>query len=408
MKSNYSLLLIATIILFAACNSGYKIPEYEDDETYEQQKSDTIFIVDTVFVGKENIDIENDNISEASLAESEYSPIELYVEPGESFGETLQRYTPQLDDVSNNQHLGGSKLIAEMSADVAGSSHSRSDEGGMIKILSLGRLKLKIPDDPNTISGLMRQGIISVDRCVIRSKHSSVGDFEVIMYISNKIGEVVVVKIPQGQMIEAQRENVQNIVVSASEQTEMRPFSSAFISVPARCASRKRSDPSGSEARITPYVLTAPKSAYGTKYSLWDYIEEPAAYRMVFYAWGRGAEINGHTSTFGHAFVAIPHIGVKGFGPTESFYGSQGKVLSENDDVRYAQDSCVVYISASQLNKVKRMYNKLYNNPKTYNLGIYDCTSFAMDMADAAGVYYGKRWHIQWPTDFIRQLNKYN
>ena len=61
----------------------------------------------------------------------------------------------------------------------------------------------------------------------------------------------------------------------------------------------------------------------------------------------------------------------------------------------------------------KKCYGKspvddLIDSPPNYYVGYYDCTSFVMDIADAAGVHYGNRLFIQTPMGFIQQMKQYN
>jgi hypothetical protein len=49
-----------------------------------------------------------------------------------------------------------------------------------------------------------------------------------------------------------------------------------------------------------------------------------------------------------------------------------------------------------------------HNNPPHYTIGRYDCTTFVMDIADAAGIYYGSRWSIQTPVGFMEGLKQKN
>lgn len=134
-------------------------------------------------------------------------------------------------------------------------------------------------------------------------------------------------------------------------------------------------------------------------------------YRMVFYAWGSGTKLGEmyKKSTTGHAFVYIPDIGYRGFSSKEGGYlGEEGEISDHQELVQFATDSCVVYITKEQLNSVKNKYRELESNVPKYTVTDYDCTSFTMDMADAAGIQYGIRKIIQWPTSFITGMKNHN
>ena len=60
------------------------------------------------------------------------------------------------------------------------------------------------------------------------------------------------------------------------------------------------------------------------------------------------------------------------------------------------------------MENVYQTIDDLMDSPPNYYIGYYDCTSFVMDIADAAGVYYGNRIFIQTPMGFIHQMKQYN
>lgn len=123
-------------------------------------------------------------------------------------------------------------------------------------------------------------------------------------------------------------------------------------------------------------------------------------HRMVFYMWDVGdPNPDGEKSRTGHAFVYIPEIGYVGYG---------GVVFDHSRHRASATDSCAVYISDQQLAAVKDKLREWQQFTPEYILADCDCTSFAMDIADAAGIEYGMRVLIQFPSAFIRQLKKYN
>ncbi|MBQ9473029.1 MAG: hypothetical protein IJU81_01305 [Bacteroidales bacterium] len=120
---------------------------------------------------------------------------------------------------------------------------------------------------------------------------------------------------------------------------------------------------------------------------------------LVFYAWGSGHQIAGHKSTFGHAFVDIPTIGPVGY---------SGKVTNHAEEVKYATYRCVVPVSDDQLQRAINKYWDWVNNTPEYELMNYDCTTFTLDIADAAGVKYGLRAVTWSPAGFLRALIEHN
>lgn len=123
-------------------------------------------------------------------------------------------------------------------------------------------------------------------------------------------------------------------------------------------------------------------------------------YRLVFYIWHAGdPNSHGRKSETGHAFAYVPQMGYIGYG---------GSVYDHIDDRPYATDSCVVFISGDQLANVHRKIREWQQFTPTYSIGTTDCTTFALDIADAAGVEYGERWLVHWPANLMYFLKQHN
>lgn len=122
-------------------------------------------------------------------------------------------------------------------------------------------------------------------------------------------------------------------------------------------------------------------------------------YIIVFYAWGSGQELPVGKSPFGHAFVDIPTIGPVGY---------SGQVTNHAEQVRYAMYRCAVPLTKEQLQSAIDKYWEWKRNPPQYDLMKTDCTTFALDIADAANIEYGSRVFIQSPAGFLRELIKHN
>lgn len=407
MKNTLRIVLWIFCFLLTACSGcnkkqPYSIPKY-DNPSYEQPVEKENVAEEPPF-GEDTADYEEYDIS----ASSEYLPTSIYVPQGASLQEAFYNVAPQMEYGWQKPYIGGAKLIAEMSADAAGIYRSRFRSDCNINILPLHLLKLRICDDPFSLYALVCTNTVSIDMCKIES-NGFFSDFTIMIQVTNQTGQDVVVNIPQGQMIEAENDNVQNVVVTEGKQVELQPYESRSFRVSASCAAHHRSSPSGSKGRMTPYVMTAPQNTYRSQQSIWDYIEEPATRRLVFYAWGRGPLENGHNSPTGHAFVYIPEIGYIGYGSAHrDWIDDEGVISNHRRQAQYAQDSCVVWVTNSQLNSVYDKVNQLLSNTPRYHIGNYDCTSFVMDIADAAGIYYGYRMPWRTPMGFIKELKKRN
>ena len=348
------------------------------------------------------------------IGDFDYSARTYHIPAGSSLQEVIYQNNPGLEQLERETGLGGSKLVGEMSADADGKNYSRPVMDDDVPIRRPPDLGLLLPEAPDDIVMMILRGYVSVSVGRIRTCGIFDPVFEVLITIYNKTDADQDVVVDQGQMIESGKEGVQNIVVKEKVSASVPGHGSTMVTVQCLCAARHRGDPSGSVGRLTPYRLNAPPSAYATQESVWDYIESIYSslptpkressssgkrHKLVFYAWGSGQQLEGHKSDFGHAFVDIPTIGPVGYG---------GRVTDHRDQVRYAKYRCEVWISDAQLERVISKYWEWKNDPPQYDLMRTDCTTFALDIADAAGVEYGSRMIVQSPAFFLKQLLKYN
>lgn len=309
--------------------------------------------------------------------------------------------------------VGGIKLCAEMSADRNGNYRSNTPENKPTTFYSyeqMGLILLDVPDCdgiPNILARVF-SGDITVDMGTIGNNPDAFWgegpSFQVPITITNNRPEDIDVDIPQGTMLEAENDNVQNIVVAKSVSTKLSPSETKTVTVKAMCAARKRGDPTRSKVKLTPFRLNAPSWSYQTKQQLWDWIESnhntTKEYTITFYSWGVGdPNGNGQPSQTGHAFVDIPGIGLVGY---------SGTVYDHSHLRQNATRSASVRVSQSDLENAQRKYYEWLNNPGEYEMARHDCTSFVMDIADAANIWYGFRWSIQFPATFVRAVNFYN
>lgn len=401
--------LVASMLFFCVgCEQKppYRIPHYTENE-------DEIATDDNN--NGSNTDLEREKEGDyrfVFLEGGDYEPENLFVPAGVTFEQALYQAQPQFYSNRGINGLGGAKLIAEMSADAACIPYSRDNgQDRIIRILSMNRLKIHMDTTPTHLFGRIWNKEVILRSCVINSTPSIFDEhFEVNIFLTNNTGIPLDVIIRQGTMIESETENVQNIVVTKQYNVSLPPLQTSSISVLAYCAARHRSSPSGKRGRITPYVLNAPGYVYNTQQSVWDYIEAPSRNKIAFYVWGRGDETgHGNHSLTGHAFVWIKNMGYWGFGSKNGeWFGDEGVVSDHTRLRQYATDSCIVYVTDQQLRQAQQKLNQLRNSTPDYNLQLYDCTSFAMDIADAAEVYYGIRSLVFTPVDFMERLKKYN
>lgn len=205
-----------------------------------------------------------------------------------SFQEALYMMDPSVKELEQKYDVGGTKLIAEMSADVGGIYCSRNPNTEVnINILSLDQLKLYVDYSKTSIyQQLINQQIVI--------NHSSVGFLNgpsfaeilenfintlltgklvVHLTIANITNKSVFCEIKQGQMLEAVNENVQNLVVAETCKFSIAAHRQTSVDVRVYCAARHRGDPSNSRVRFTPYFLNASSAVYESQSSVWSYIE---------------------------------------------------------------------------------------------------------------------------------------
>lgn len=344
-----------------------------------------------------------------------FEPKTIQVPRGVTYEEALMRIDPQWRSLRSQYGdcVGGAKLIMEMSADVAGDNRSRDNTGDRrMSLRPLNVLKMHPDTTPEFLYNVITGNGVAATSCTIDRTPSYLDDhFIVSISLKNNRNKSGGVVIPQGTMIEVEGDRVQNVVITERKVITLAPYESKIVSALAYCAAHHRESPVGHRGRITPYVLNAPSSTYNSQQKVWDYLEAPARNKITFYAWGAGAD-NGHgeRSSYGHAFVRIQGSGLWGFGPKESgkFWGGEGNIFDHTRQLQYATDSCSVYVTDIQLRQAQQKLNNLRASVPKYNLGMYDCTSFAMDIADAAEVYYGWRISVQTPEYFMQQLKKHN
>lgn len=316
---------------------------------------------------------------------SSYQAGSCYVEAGQSMQDVVLQNNPTLEQLENESGLGGSKLIGEMSADASGMNRSRPTTRREIPIGTPEDLKLRAPQDPdNIIIGILEDDL-SVNVEPIKScsllqglidifSGEAISPMRTVIHITNITTTEKRVVIEQGQMIEAEDENVQNIVVCKSVEVYIPAGSTTTVTTECMCAAHYREGPVGSRAKLTPFILNASPSVFANQQGVWDYIagirinpnphSSSLSYRganrsrnntrvrgshrrqggengadnrrvrgerrrgrnqsnyktneddnyVTFYIWKAGDPTpNGGTSDCGHAFVRIPTVGTWGF-----------------------------------------------------------------------------------------------
>lgn len=390
------ILLVGGLFILEGCakKKPFQIPRYE----IAQEMDEAI---------TEEVNGEYEEFESNPLYDQRYSPQTVYVAAGQDFRDALYASQPEIRSHEELNNVGGAKLIAEMSADKAGISTSAYNTDYLLSIRPLHELKLTIDNNPAVIYNRIYSGDIALNTCYIGG---NLLGLQVKFSLRNQTSEEIEVVIPLGQMIESTRNDVQNVVISQEKTIILQPYESVRFSIPALCAAKMRGGPSGSAARVTPYVMNAPYHVFSNQESVWNFQKEPNIFPVVFYAWGRGDRVgNGNVSTAGHAFAHIPRVGYIGFGAANGeMFGDEGRIFDHSYQHRFATDSCTVYLTQYQLENVYQTIDDLIDSPPNYYVGYYDCTSFVMDIADAAGVYYGNRLFIQTPMGFIQQMKQYN
>lgn len=210
------------------------------------------------------------------------------VNQGDSFQEALYQIDPKAKEEEQKYDVGGTKLIAEMSADVGGIYYSRNQDAEVkINILSLDQLKLYVDHSKTSVyQRIINQQIVINNSCVGLLNGFGLaeifenfvntlltGKLVVHFTIANITNKSVLCEIKQGQMLEAVNENVQNLVVAETTKFSIAANQQTTVDIRVYCAARHRGDPSNSRVRFTPYLLNASNSVYESQSSVWTYIE---------------------------------------------------------------------------------------------------------------------------------------
>lgn len=230
--------------------------------------------------------------SQVSVTQVVYQPVyfnqNIHVNQNVSFQEALYTKDPSARKLEQKYDVGGTKLIAEMSADVAGIYCSRDSYSDVnINILSLDQLKLNIDNSTTSIYQqiINQQIVINNSRVGFIEGSSFVEIFENIvdafltgklvvhLTIANITNKAVICEIKQGQMLEAVKENVQNLVVAETSRFSIAAHQQTSVDIRVYCAAHHRGDPSSSRVRFTPYFLNASSYVYESQSSVWSYIE---------------------------------------------------------------------------------------------------------------------------------------
>lgn len=221
-----------------------------------------------------------------------YQPIyftqNIEVHQNISFQEALYMMDPSAREMEQKYDVGGTKLIAEMSADAEGIYCSREPHQKVnINVLSLEQLNLYI-DYSNTsvYQQIINQQIVINNSSVGFLNGPSLavilenflntlltGKLVVHLTIANITNKSVICAIKQGQMLEAVNENVQNLVVAETCKFSIAANQQTSIDIRVYCAAQHRGDPSNSRVRFTPYFLNASSEVYESQSSVWSYIE---------------------------------------------------------------------------------------------------------------------------------------
>jgi len=415
MNKLHIIILFLAALLFSGCGgsssgsseSWLNAPNGEYDE-YDEYNEEYNYS-----------DTHNNNILEY--------PVDVEILAGVSLQQAGQEAYRNLLDWEERYNFGGVKLCAEMSADQAGKHYSSFSSPTNITFLPPAEIHLhqiNVTDSSSNIicrivNGNIEATVGNIQNDIYRTSTEQPA-FIVNITVSNRTTCNISVVIPLGQMLEVQTPDVQNIVVSDTYAAILEPYQTKTFSVRAYCAAEKRKDPTYHSAKLTPFVLTAPIYAYNSQQSLWRFLEtrptKDKYYTITFYAWGKGDDIGDRSSKYGHAFVNIPEIGTVGFGrrkeelidlnPIPVYVA--GNLSDHTDAVQYAKYTISIPVNEYFLRRAQNKYQEWKNDSVHYTLGLYDCTAFTMDIADAAGIYYGLRWLIQTPVGFMGELRTYN
>jgi hypothetical protein len=407
------LLLIVSVVALGlvACNKKIK-PELGD--TYAGLPAHEANVAGTATGNRVTANSSSGSLSQAVQNELRevwhYTAQSINLRAHTTIQQAMVEAFPQMQRCYNYDNVGGAKLIGEMSADREGHSRSSFDYPIALNVLSPSQLRYRfITNETNIISRVV-DGFARISYAKIVSGTTAFLSLD--LTIKSLVDEDMVISFEQGQMVEATDLNVQNIIVASYQEFTLRPHESRQLTIPVYCASHYRAMPTGSNARVTPYVMDAESSVFQSQGSVWQLLEEgvdPNDY-ITFYIWKSGETAPpGNSSKAGHAFVRIPQVGTFGFGSKNgSLFDDEGEVFEQTNMIRFATDSCSIRLSKETKRIVESKLREMQANVPEYRVGNYDCVSFVMDLADAGGIHYGNRMLIRTPMKFMEELKRHN
>ncbi len=352
---------------------------------------------------------QNSNIPQIIYDIWSYAPQTVNIPAETTMEQAICSTYPNLRRCYGYTNVGGAKLIGEMSADKAGHNYSFFSYPITLQVMSLPQLRLGFISNQDNIMCHVVNQELEIQSADIIYTGNGLG---LEMDVRNRTGSAYAVTIERGQMVEAKDNHVQNVVVNADVEGQLTPNGSRHFSIPVYCASHYRSSPTGSKAKMTPYVMNASSTTFQSQQRVWEFIESndnPNSF-VTFYVWGKGTvTAAGRRSPLGHAFIKIPQVGILGFGSMHGgLLDDDGIIFDHTSNLQYATDSCRIKLSREAQQAMVRKLRQLQADVPNYSAGHYDCTSFVMDLADAAGIRYGSRITIQTPVGFMQELKAHN
>ena len=413
MKKSYLIYVILWVLLIS-CGKKQTPPKLsfgsEDYKSYAEEPTNLVSLQQSNNNNQTNgAADQSPNIPQQIYDIWSFSPQEINVPAQTTMGQAIYNACPNMRRCYDYNNVGGIKLIGEMSADKAGYNYSYYSYPIELHIPSLSQLHLCFVSSPTNIICQVLNGNVEIESAKIVSRTTGMG----IEIETHNLSDVYQdVALAQGQMIEASDYHVQNVVISANATAQITPKGTWHCTLPVFCAAHHRSSPTGSAARITPYMMNSTASTFQSQQRVWDVLEsedDPNSY-VTFYVWGKGTiTSSGKPSPTGHAFVRIPQVGIIGFGSLHGgLLDDEGNIFDHTSKVKYVTDSCRIKVSDEAQKAMIRKLRQLQSDVPKYRIGRYDCTSFVMDIADAGGIHYGSRITIQTPVGFMQELKKHN
>jgi len=201
-----------------------------------------------------------------------YQEKNIAVEANTNIKEAVYLAYPEFKIIENKYYnIGVAKIIGEMSLDIINMPVSIVNQNINVDIKTIEELNLRFVCENSIVNHIINNNV-TVNIGNVTSFGFFGSGFSISVDITNITNRTLTIIIEQGQMLEVQGINVQNIVVNREQIIILQPKETKKITLSASCAAEKRGNPVGYQVKLTPFVLDAPTNVFNSQEDIWNFI----------------------------------------------------------------------------------------------------------------------------------------